>query len=162
MRKTIKLRKIAYYSQRKINAVEITIKIEYKDSAISYIDFEKLINVPVILICGAIWDGRHYDIVRGGQCIDEIYKYVRTPKVKRIMQIWEQYHLNDMKSGSKKQTDALELWRKENNITGWDYAAACEYLKSIDLYMDKGYKYGTAWLYMPVPVEIINELNLLS
>lgn len=92
-----------------------------------------------------------------GQCLDTIAKYNTTPLFKTLYRLWNQYHLNDLHAGTEAQEKALEQWKKEGNK--YEYGKACEYLKSIELYEDNGYKYGTGWLYMPIPEE---DLQLIK
>lgn len=75
----------------------------------------------------------------------------------KLLNLWNNYHLNGMSAGTEKQNQAL----KEANISG--YEKACEYLKSINLYDDNGYKYGSSWLYRTLPenIEAIIE-NIIS
>lgn len=151
--------KIAYSGTRKINEVILTLNLRPK---FNVVDFEKNILIPEayeLAICGEIWDGKKYDIECGGQCLNEISKHIKTPEFKRIRQIWEQYHLNDMKAGTKLQCQAIELWERRGNK--YDYTAACEHLKVIGLYEDEGYKYGHQWLFEPIPAEIITEIKKL-
>lgn len=85
----------------------------------------------------------------------------RVPKDKlndfdRLIEMWRKYHLNDLTAGTKKQEDAIEEWRKTNK---YDYTKACEYLASIGLLEDRGYKYGTSWLGRPIPTDDINFIH---
>lgn len=150
--------KIAYSGKTKTNLVEISIELKNKDNAIDWDTFDTVNNVPELSICGSIWDSKHYDIECGGQCLDTIKEYLPNNKtVSRICEIWEQYHLNDMNAGSKRQTDFLTKLKD----SGWIYSydSAKDQLKNAGLLMDKGYIYGSAWLYRPIPTEIINEIE---
>jgi len=161
MKKIIHLGEVAYYSRQKRNAVEIEIELKYKDSAISFETLEAMHNVPVLSICGGFWNNTHTDYVCAGQCIDEILEFVPTKQVRRIHELWKEYHLNDMQSGTKKQEEEVDKWREENNNHEWAYKEICAHLKSIGLYEDRGYKYGTKWLYMPIPSEVLEEIKQL-
>ena len=72
----------------------------------------------------------------------------------RICDVWHKYHLNDLQSGTKKQTEALtaELHRADH------YREACKYLESIGLFEDRGYKYGHGWLCKEIPAEVVAEI----
>lgn len=158
-RKTISFGKIAYTSKGKTNLVEV--EIEVKPIGRAGINWETLEEMPedspTVSLCGNIWNAVHSDCVSCGQNLDEIVDNIRTKKMKRIHEIWKRYHLNDMKTGTKKQTEALDELKK----TGWkyDYTEACICLTSIGLLEDRGYRYGHGWLYMPVPDEVIEELK---
>lgn len=97
-----------------------------------------------------------------GQCLDFIQenaeKYMmpkeRQALYNRIYNIWREYHLNDLQSGTKKQTALLteELHRADH------YGEACKYLESVGLLEDRGYKYGHGWLCKEIPAEIVAEI----
>ena len=98
----------------------------------------------------------------GGQCLDHIHEkgeqYIMPDEKKvlfnRIYEVWREYHLNELQSGTKKQTEALteELHRADH------YKEACKYLESIGLFEDRGYKYGHGWLCKEIPAEIVAEI----
>lgn len=80
---------------------------------------------------------------------------------KELLEIWEKWHLNDMKAGTEKQEQALKEWRLKNKINGYAYDQEVEFLKSINLYEDKGYKYGSAWLKKELPKDFEKNLKQL-
>jgi len=100
-------------------------------------------------ICGEI--KRSYS----GQCREEIKKYIVAPRQNfdRIIEIWEKYHLNDMHAGTPKQ----EQFIKEH-IQTHDYKTICEELQKAGLYEDNGYRYGSGWLYEPIPESVLDEI----
>lgn len=100
---------------------------------------------------GTIWNCRKTDCLTCGQNLDEIREYLKfNPLFEEIYDLWEKYHLNGLKSGTRRQHEALEketerrneLHRKakepdEKSLVSADrYEEACEYLKSIGLYVD--------------------------
>jgi hypothetical protein len=67
-------------------------------------------------MCADYWNKSHTDIIRGGQCCDDVLKSVKTwsiPKNKalRMVEIWEKYHLNGMKAGCEHQRK--EQWEDQ-------------------------------------------------
>lgn len=70
--------------------------------------------------------------------------------------VWKKWHLNDMKSGTPAQMAYLE----EHPITDrFDhYTAACQALTEAGLNPDNGYEYGSAWLRVDVPEEVLEFL----
>lgn len=159
----VNLGKVDYEGRgRKINSVDLKTKIKTLDKARHWDTLKEVQKVPVLSISGDVWNSRHSDIVSGGQNYDTISElFPSNKKVQRLIEIWKQYHLNNMQAGTKRQTEALNKWRKENNIQGWDYDQSVEHLKSIDLYKDKGYEYGSGWLYQPIPEDILKEFKSL-
>jgi len=126
---------------------------------------------------GSLWTlRRKRDPWCGGQCHDEIAEaYPDVPLVIRIVEVWNRWHLNDMRAGSPRQEAALNKKfgiprRYEYRGSGRAdaYTQTCEYLRSIGLYEDdrhppvvegpSGYRYGTAWLYEPLPQAIVDEV----
>lgn len=54
--------------------------------------------------------------------------------------------------------EALEEWKRTHSYT---YEKACEYLDSVGLLIDNGYKYGTDWLKEEVPIDVLEWLFTL-
>ena len=145
MKKTFNFGKIDYYGRgRKINLVEV--KVELSDKG-------------VFTASATVWNSKKTDCVCAGQCLDEIAKHIKSDKFKKIYRLWKQYHLNDMHAGTEKQETALI----EAGLTSFasDYRKCCNYLESIDLLVDDGYKFGTGWLKRDIPVEDIAEIERL-
>ncbi|MDV3429125.1 MAG: hypothetical protein LIR50_19205 [Bacillota bacterium] len=144
MKKNFELGKIDFYGTgRKINAV--TVKIE-------------LTEENVFTACGYVWNIRRTDCVSGGQNLDEIYKFKKNnPIFKVIYEMWKKHHLNDMHAGTEKQEEALE----KAGYTAWarDYEKCCEYLESVGLLEDNGYKFGTGWLKREIPQEDLEKIR---
>ena len=145
MRKRFTFGKIDFYGRgRKINLVEVDVELSDKG---------------VFTASGTIWNSKRTDCVCGGQCLDTIAKYVKNPTFKKIHRLWKQYHLNDMHAGTVRQEEALDaagLTEYANN-----YKKCCDYLESINLLVDDGYKFGTGWLKRDIPAEDLEEIKKL-
>ena len=93
-------------------------------------------------ICGEI--GNDYV----GRCLNEIKNIIpfvfksdlTKDQINRILYYWEQYHLNDMRPGTKSQTEALDAGFIYNSVLAYapgtynhfsHYTQACIYLRSI-------------------------------
>ena len=100
-----------------------------------------------------------------GQCLDtfknKAFQYIMPEEKQmlfnRIFKIWKEYHLNDMQSGTIRQTKCLLDADKTLHYAS-NYTKGCEYLKEYNLLFDNGYKYGSAWLCKPIPQEIVEEI----
>lgn len=86
--------------------------------------------------------------------------------VTRFREVWSTWHLNHMQAGSPAQTAFL----KANPITDWlnHYGAACAALEAAGLNPDpnylhegKPYRYGSAWLRVALPAEVVTFLQSL-
>lgn len=101
---------------------------------------------------GAIWKPRRDDWVSGGQIHDELSRaFSHTPRVQRMITVWRRWHLNAMNAGCVHQRLIAEqigdIWV---TAYGNDFRAAmCPVC---------GYSYGSAWLYEPLPQDIIEEV----
>ena len=76
--------------------------------------------------------------------------------LRKILKIWSRWHCSEYNPGSDKQKAAIEKF-EANFGKDLKYEEACEFLKLIDLYEDRGYRYGESWLYEKVPNEVIEE-----
>lgn len=139
---------------RKENAVDVTIELSENEN-----------KQLVFAASGRVWNRTHKNTRLGGQCLDEIAKYVKNPTFKEIHRLWKLYHLNDMNAGTVEQENALRDAVKKGiipSMSGNYYNEHCEYLKSIGLYEveheGKTYKYGHGWLYRAIPDDDLNKI----
>ena len=123
-------------------------------------------------ICGNVWNGRHTDIIMGGQCLDELAKYGHGTTFNTLYRLWKHYHLNGMHAGTPEQEAAIKAWRHLGNK--YDYTKACEFLKEIGLYeipftgktvgrkyKNELYQYGHGWVVNDLPESVIEEIEAL-
>jgi hypothetical protein len=78
-------------------------------------------------------------------------------KAERFIAIWNEWHLNDMKAG----TPAQEAELKNHTWPGYSvshYNWACKVLSEAGLQPDNGYSYGSAWLKVDVPEDVLEWL----
>jgi hypothetical protein len=179
--KAVLLGKVAYaHKSKKLNMVQLNIEItevrtqpvydiELTGSEVDLVEsgqsgifnwdtLQRVKQGMVISISGSVWNSKETDIVIGGQCLDQLLELMPENEIlKHIAPIWKDYHLNNMKSGTMKQTEMLTSFF-ENKKQSYHYEDACEYLESIGLFTDRGYKYGSGWLYKPVPDAVLSEL----
>ena len=91
-----------------------------------------------------------------GQNLDEIYRLNGDNYFfRRIYKYWKKYHLNDLRAGTQQQTKILK------NCESTDYDDRCKFLKEHDLYVDRGYTYGTMWLTQMIPKDVVRQIKKL-
>lgn len=79
--KTFDFSKIDYNGTgRKINKITVDARLVDHN--------EKLVFAAM----GEIWNSKCTDIIRGGQCLDEIAKHVYDPLFKKLYGWWKKYH----------------------------------------------------------------------
>ena len=130
---------------RKVNEVDVDIELKEKDEGMA------------LSLVGSVWNARKTDIVVGGQCQDELAKlpqFQEGGKYRELIELWK-WHLNDMRAGTEWQEKILDEWKAGHPGEQLDYAKACEVLKARKAYSDKGYKYGSKWLYRPLPDDVV-------
>lgn len=108
------------------------------------IELRETPNGTELSICSAIIK-RHRDFI-GGQLRRGILKYLDiyepgvTPgALDRLFEIWDRWHLNGMRAECAHQRSRGETWRTHLN-------AECP---------DCGYKLGHAWLFEPLPNDVL-------
>ena len=77
----------------------------------------------------------------------------------KLLNIWREYHLNDMKAGNIEQQAVLKEFA--DNHCWLSYDDAVEVLKERDLLVSRGYRYGSNWLYERIPDDILEFLKSL-
>jgi hypothetical protein len=119
-----------------------------KKTIVARVEIE-LTDNGVFTASGSLKVGR---ICCSGQCIEGIYNYFYDNEtMATIYNMWKKHHLNDLHPGTEKQEEALE----KAGYTSWanNYRECCDYLESIGLYEDNGYKFGCGWLKREIPQE---------
>lgn len=114
-----------------------------------------------------IWNPRKTDLYTCGQCVDTVAAYFpRDAKVQRMLEIWQRWHLNDMKAGSPRQQEFLRNNPKPESDKRDNYTYAREALTAAGLQPDteylreeKPYSYGSAWITEELPVEVTMEIR---
>lgn len=138
------------------NRVELNIELlpkEFHSGKREWTNLTPITDGYTFSVSAGIWNKQKTDWEQGGQCIDAIQEFankqndeVFKANLNTLIELWEKYHLNDMQAGSKLQSNFVDL-----SIDKYEYSNACNRLKEVGLYTHKGYKYGYAWLYMPIP-----------
>ena len=147
MKKILKFGKIDYFGRgRKINAVDVSIELKNKE------------NKEILSICGNIWNSKHSDLICGGQCLDEIYKFLKNDaKFIEVYRLWKLYHLNDMHPGTKKQEEFLNYYKIKNWAN--EYEKTCKILQEYGLLYDDGVKFGSTWHYWEIPQNDLEKIK---
>ena len=115
-------------------------------------------------ICASTWQRGEYGRWlewSAGQCIEAIEEsFGSIPEIKKLCSIWRRWHLNGMRAGTVVQERALESMDSDAYSSFEShYDRACAHLGSALLYEDRGYRYGTAWLFEPLPEDVIADIQ---
>jgi hypothetical protein len=100
-----------------------------------------------------------------GQCIDALDDVALAPSwtpemVARLREVWDRWHLNDMRAGTPAQEARLRtLTFPGYPVNHYDWASA--ELAKAGLNPDDGYRYGSSWLYEDVPANVLDWLYRL-
>jgi hypothetical protein len=86
-------------------------------------------------------------------------------KVGKLREVWEDWHLNDMRAGTPAQMAFLKQARTEADYPYPSFQSTydwnCSKLKEAGLYEDNGYRFGHSWLREEVPADVIGWLRAL-
>lgn len=116
---------------------------------------------------GAIWNPRETDCYSCGQNVEEVCAYFPNDKrAQRMLAIWREWHLNDMKAGSPAQEAFLKANPVKRTYQDTHYDTAITSLRAAGLQPDetylydgKPYSYGSAWLHVNLPADIVAEIQ---
>lgn len=154
MKKVIDFGKIDFNSVgRKINRVTVDVELR---------------NEMFFSVCADVWNSKKTDCIVGGQCLDDIYPFLKDNKLfKEIYRLWKSYHLNDLKPGTPEQMECIKNHKDEIDESLGFYEKELSLLRKYNLdvveYEGQPYKYGTKWLYQPIPEEDLNLIkNIIS
>lgn len=147
LERTINFGKIGLHGNRKINLVLVKVSLEGADTK------------PVFSASATVLNQNKTECLLSGQCLDELVPYLKDNELfMKVHRLWKLHHLNDMKAGTPKQEAAVKEYLKNHY---YDYREVCNYLESIGLLEDSGYKYGSSWLYEPIPESDLKEIKEL-
>lgn len=158
-------KKITFFSETNYNEpCKVVIEINTENLQHPSRDWETLEEVEnreTLSICANVYTGKTYrQLVATGQTYD--FFKCQTPAQKKLVEFWKKHHLNDLKAGTKAQTELLEEYRK-TSVNKYDYTEECKYLEEKGMLVDRGYRYGTSWLCTTFPqdelLSIIQELK---
>lgn len=129
-------------------------------------NLEEVEGLPVLSICGDIYEKPHdREPLACGQIIEDLEglrDYVKAEDLATfdlIIYLWKAYHLNDMNGGTQKQEALLSAEGIKGN--NYDYDKAKKTLEAFGLLTDRGYTYGTGWLYRPIRAEALAKIEEL-
>ena len=152
----------------KDNLVEVEVELKEKESnkglhlCPSCNSLDETFPQPRLSISGKIWNRLKSDTISGGQNLDEIRKLIGfSPLMKRVHFIWQRYHLNDMKAGSPRQEAYLVGYKDGLGINSLSHETRLDLLEKAGLEPDtqhNNYRYGSSWLYAPIPDDILAEI----
>lgn len=140
----------------KLENEKIFCNIQYKNGKLS--------------ITGVIEPKKNGDASSCGQIVDTIDENLKKIsyadnwdriKATQFVEIWKDWHLNDMNAGTQKQEIYIKNWLSKTGKK-YEYNKVCEMLKTANLYNDNGYTYSEKWLSCEVPKEVLNFLVGLS
>jgi hypothetical protein len=154
--------KIVLTHKSKRLEIDVRLVSEVKKSKLN-IHLRPVKNIWVFSAVGILFENGKD--VAGGQCLTRLSDMLEhLPPRKRkaaeeFLGIWDRWHLNDLRLGTVKQDAAIRGWLEE----GWEYNfdSACEKLKEAGLYEDRGYVYGSKWLYEALPDGFQDRANKL-
>ncbi len=124
-------------------------------------DIEIRLENGRLSITGTVYTGKKLlksekNLISAGQCREEAKDLIPS----KLVDIWERWHLNDMRAGTLAQEQALREVKDSFSRLNW-YDQACDFLKSVNLLDDNGYRYGSAWLTEELPQDVINYIESL-
>jgi hypothetical protein len=138
---------------------EVTVEVYLKETDKGY----------VFSASGSIWNPRKTDIYSGGQNLNDIAKYIKAPLFKKIYTYWKKYHLNDMRPDCIHQRQ--ENWsnvlldetkpKTQDNMATWTLKKDNPKGLLSEPCKICGYKYGTTWLFEPIPTDDLNGIKAL-
>lgn len=156
-----------------------------RNQAIVTLELRDTPNGPEVSVTGQIWE-RHgkwnRDVLSCGQNLDTMAEFlVGVPLFDTLFGIWKRWHLNGMKAGCEHQraarwdklpidpTKPLDSYGKHCGPDGamtWNMRVWVNPKEHPQGLLGVpcptcGYKYGTAWLYEPIPANVMEVIQKL-
>lgn len=102
-------------------------------------------------------------LLDGHLSLETLYPGWTPEMVGRLFQIWDEYHLNNMQAGSPAQMAVVNSLPRNTAYEGQVKALAEAGLLIDQSYLHNGkpYRYGTAWLRIEVPEDVMKFIETL-
>lgn len=135
----------------------------YERNLVLNVKLEESEQGPVLSIVGVL----------SGDMAGQIYKDIRTEKccnfrsgwtqekLDKLLDVWENYHLNDCQAGTPEQMEILRPWFKTVKYPENTYDGQLRQLDKYGMRTHNGHVYGSKWLYMPIPADVLEFLHSL-
>jgi hypothetical protein len=161
---------------RKLNRVKLEVELRRRETVSPHLDVDlnPCQEFTELSIVGEVWNAAGTDITSGGQNRDTVAKHFsESPAVRRLLEIWERWHCNGMKPGTREQERYLADARVKVEYPKSQYEADCAVLEKANLRVVTGgpevpnahgaavrrnYTYGSAWLCEPLPADVEAEV----
>jgi hypothetical protein len=152
----------------KSQAITLDITLKEENHPQRGIDGKEYKNPLRLGISGGIWNSTHSDITTGGQIQDTLREQFEKGNIKvngisdeefrELLDVWDRWHLNDLHAGTEKQESIINEHINDSKYAHLDktYDRKVQILKDNNTYIDNGYQWGSAWLYEPLPDDVVN------
>ncbi len=160
MKYLLSLGKIDYLDHGRADcAVDIKVELQVLEYKKRTVDLEEIGTYTELSICGNIWNHLHTGIYSSGLNLDTIARcFPSNDLVQQLVRIWDKWHLNGMKAGTRTQNAFIDGYLLGSNKR-YNYNMVCDVLKTAGLLVDRDYRYGTAWLIEVLPEEVIEKIT---
>ena len=119
-------------------------------------------NGPALSIIGMMGDaaGQIYKDIRRAECFNFRSGWTQE-KLDKLLDVWEAYHLNDLQAGTPEQMEILRSWFETVKYPENTYDGQLRQLDKHGMRTHNGHVYGTKWLYLPIPADVLEFLHSL-
>lgn len=119
-------------------------------------------NGPALSIIGMLGDsvGQIYKDIRRAECFNFRSGWTQE-KLDKLLDVWEAYHLNDLQAGTPEQMEILRPWFETVKYPENTYDGQLCQLDKHGMRTHNGHVYGTKWLYLPIPADVLEFLHSL-
>ena len=119
-------------------------------------------NGPALSIIGMMGDaaGQIYKDIRRAECFNFRSGWTQE-KLDKLLDVWEAYHLNDLQAGTPEQMEILRSWFETVKYPENTYDGQLCQLDKHGMRTHNGHVYGTKWLYLPIPADVLEFLHSL-
>ena len=119
-------------------------------------------NGPALSIIGMMGDaaGQIYKDIRRAECFNFRSGWTQE-KLDKLLDVWEAYHLNDLQAGTPEQMEILRPWFETVKYPENTYDGQLCQLDKHGMRTHNGHVYGTKWLYLPIPADVLEFLHSL-
>lgn len=138
--------------------IEILVTLERRKCTDRSIDLKPVSNFMVATFSGSIAaKSRRICIHQIVPTIKDL-KLDKHPGIAQLCALWQRWHLNESRSGTRLQLKILEAYGYVRG-SGATYAEKCKVLRDAGKLNDRGHEFGMGFLAEPMPLVVQDEIR---
>lgn len=126
--------------------------LSYRNALGNRVSIELSVKFGCLSVSASLYDKHAHHAFAVGQCREDVAN--EFPQLTAFTALWQEWHRNDCQVGTAAQQQAL----LDSTGLSVSFDAKKTLLAHIDLNPDRGYSYGSSWLFKPLTLSALKSI----